>query len=491
MAEAGDGAFIRLAGIERHFGTVQALGGVDLTIGAGKMLGVVGHNGAGKSTLMQIVAGTLPPSAGRIEVTGADVTAHYDVRRAHLLGIRCVFQELSLCPNLLVFENARILHPSLRGFGWRKRARLLIAEALDAIFPGHGIGPDRPVSTLSIGERQMVEIARAFTETDVPVRLVVLDEATASLDAAAAKQLLEFTVRARARGVACVFISHRLREILDHADEVTVLRDGRIAGAAPARRLNEGTLVEMMGEMRGSEAAGSAGAAEAGPVRIEGAVGEGDLHPMLVHEGEIVGLAGLAGHGQRAFLHRVFAAASRREARLRVHGSVAYVSGDRANEGVFPLWSVARNISVGLLGQLTRLGLIDLALERKLAETWREELAIRTPDTGRAAVTLSGGNQQKILVARALASGADILLLDDPTRGVDVGTKRELYARMRRYASSGHAVLWYTTENAELPQCDRVYVFSRGRVTDMISRADYAEERVIRASFVQEAEHAG
>lgn len=486
-----DGAFIRLAGVERHFGAVRALDSVDLAIGAGRMLGVVGHNGAGKSTLMQIVAGTLPASAGSIEVAGADVTRRYDVRHAQALGIRCVFQELSLCPNLRVFENARILHPVLRGWGWRRRARRLIAASLDAIFPGHDIGSDRLVSTLSIGERQMVEIARAFTETDVPVRLVVLDEATASLDAAVAEQMLEFTAKARARGIACVFISHRLAEILGHADDVVVLRDGRIAGAAAARDLNEASLVEMMGEMRASEALEQTASAKIGAVRIEGAADAGDLHPLVLHAGEIVGLAGLAGHGQREFLHRVFAAAHRRDVSLRVRGTVAYVSGDRANEGVFPLWSVAHNISIGLLGQLTRLGLIDLHAERKLAEHWRGELAIRTPDIDRPAVNLSGGNQQKILVARALASGADILLFDDPTRGVDVGTKRELYARMRLHAEAGHAVLWYTTENAELPQCDRVYVFSRGRITDAIARADYAEERVIRASFVDADEHAG
>jgi ribose transport system ATP-binding protein len=270
-----------------------------------------------------------------------------------------------------------------------------------------------------------------------------------------------------------------------------VLRDGRIAGAAPARGLDEGALVEMMGEMRSEAALEHATAARTGPVRMEGMAHAGDKYPMVLRQGEIVGLAGLAGHGQREFLHRVFAAASRRDLRVKVSGSVAYVSGDRANEGVFPLWSVARNISIGLLGRLTRGGLIDLRAERRLAEDWRRELAIRTPDIDRPAVNLSGGNQQKILVARALASGADILLFDDPTRGVDVGTKRELYARMRQHADAGHAVLWYTTENAELPQCDRVYVFSRGRITDAIDRADYAEERVIRASFVQEAEHVG
>lgn len=485
-----------LSAIARHFGSVRALAGVDLDIDAGRMLGIVGHNGAGKSTLMQILAGTLPPSSGTIAIGGEPVGIGYDVRRAHALGIRCVFQELSLCPNLAVFENARIMHRSLHGLGWRRRAKHLIRASLDAIFPGHGIDPDRQVSSLSIGERQMVEIARAFSETDEPVRLVILDEATASLAGDAAKQLLDYTRKARERGIACVFISHRLSEILDYADDVVVLRDGGIAGAAAASSLDEGKLVEMMGEVHGDGARATRQAAKVGALRVEETGSEGKSLPLTLRAGEIVGLAGLAGHGQREFLHRVFAAATQRERGLTVDGTMAYVSGDRGNEGIFPLWSVMRNITVGMLDQLGKGGLIDPGAERKVAEDWVESLAIRTPGVFHLATRLSGGNQQKVLVARAFASGADILLLDDPTRGVDVGTKRELYARMRQHAAEGHAILWYTTENAELPECDRVYVFSRSRITDEIDHEDYSEDRVIRASFAaapvsREVSHAG
>ncbi|MBX6324208.1 MAG: sugar ABC transporter ATP-binding protein, partial [Rhodospirillaceae bacterium] len=235
---------VSLRGIAKHFGAVRALAGVDLDIDPGEMLSVVGHNGAGKTTLMHVLAGTLGPDAGTIRVGGADVTAGYDVRRAHALGIRCVFQELSLCPNLRVFENARILHRALSGLGWQGRARRIVREALDEIFPGHGIDVDAPVGELPIGRRQMVEIARAFTVTDEPVRLVILDEPTSSLGARAAEQLLQFTRRATGRGLSCIFISHRLKEVLAHTDRVVVMRDGQIVAQQRAAELSEARLVE-------------------------------------------------------------------------------------------------------------------------------------------------------------------------------------------------------------------------------------------------------
>lgn len=479
----GNPPFVELRNLSRRFGAVHALAGANLTIDVGRMVSVVGHNGAGKSTLVQVLAGTLPTDSGSVLVGGQDVTAGYDVRRAHALGIRCVFQELSLCPNLRVFENARIMHHALRGFGWRRRARRLICAMLNDVFPGHSIDPDRPVGELPIGERQMVETARAFTETDVPARLVILDEPTSSLDARAAEQLLRYTRSARARGIACIFISHRLAEVLAHTDEVVVMRDGKMVGGGSAEALSEEQLVEMMGMVRAETPA----AAAAGVQGLEGAVQRvrdtTRATPLTLHAGEVVGLAGLAGHGQRELLLNLFAASHHNVSGVSVHGSVAYVSGDRQAEGVFPLWSVAENVAVGSLPQLGRLGLISLDAESRLASDWQRQLAIRTPDMAAPITGLSGGNQQKVLVARAFATGADIVLFDDPLRGVDIGTKGEFYGHVRRQAEAGRAFLWYTTENAELANCDRVYVFYQGRITDVIRRAELTEERLIRSSF--------
>lgn len=485
MADGSAEAFVRLSGITKSFGAVRALAGVDLAIARGRMVSVVGHNGAGKSTLMQILAGTLAADAGTIAVASRAVGGGYNVRRAHELGIRCVFQELSLCPNLSIVENTRIFHPTLSGPGWRARARHLIAAALDEIFPGHGINPAANVGELPIGQRQMVETARAFTQTDSPVRLVILDEPTAALDAAAAGHLLRYTAAARARGIAVVFISHRLPEILGHADEVFVMRDGQVVGHGTAGQLTEAQLVDMMGLVRSAEPTNLARAEGAGRgiLRVEQVARPDTAFCVRLFAGEVVGLAGLAGHGQRELLQAVFDAAAHRAQHVRVTGSVAYVSGDRRTEGIFPLWSVGLNTTIGRIRRLARFGFLSPADEIALAEEWRRRLDIRTPGIESPITSLSGGNQQKVLVARAFAAEADVVLFDDPLRGVDVGTKGDLYRHVRRAADAGRAFLWYTTENSELTNCDRVYVFYRGEITDEIERAELSEERVIRASF--------
>src|SRR5580765_5140553 len=258
MAEAGTNIIVRLDGVEKHFGAVRALDGVDFAVHGGECVGLVGHNGAGKSTLMHILAGTLTPDSGAIAIGGA-LQSGYSVVLAQGLGIRCVFQELSLCPNLTVAENARINHAALKGLGWRRRAGDLILARLDEIFPGHGIGAGDIVHDLSIGKRQMVEVARAFTVTDDPLRLVILDEPTSSLDSHTAGQLLSFVRRVVAGGASCVLISHLLGEVLENSDRIVVMRDGKVVAADTAAAFDRDKLVTAMG------AAGKHARAPSGP----------------------------------------------------------------------------------------------------------------------------------------------------------------------------------------------------------------------------------
>jgi ribose transport system ATP-binding protein len=481
-------SIVRLDGVEKHFGAVRALDGVDFIVDRGECVGLVGHNGAGKSTLMHILAGTLEPSRGSIAIGGA-MQAHHAVALAQKLGIRCVFQELSLCPNLTVAENARVNHAAIRGFGWRRRAGELIRAKLDEIFPGHGISPSDIVRDLSIGKRQMVEVARAFTVTDDPLRLVILDEPTSSLDAQTAGQLLAFVRRAIAEGTSCILISHLLREVLENSDRIVVMRDGKVVASDNATAFDRDKLVNAMGGAEREENATAHPMAtkrgrehlrvRAKPER------QRDSAELVAHEGEIIGLAGLSGHGQTDLLLEIFTAASRRTDRIEVTSPVALVAGDRQSDGIFPLWSIAENIGIRSIGRLRSGILISEEREDELAEAWRNKINIRTPDVHNNILSLSGGNQQKALFARALGSDANIVLMDDPMRGVDFGTKLEVYELIREEAGKGRTFLWYTTETDELDNCDRVYVFRNGRIVANLDRGELTEEKVIQSSFTE------
>jgi ribose transport system ATP-binding protein len=478
---------VNLTGITKRYGETRALADAHLQVGIGEIVGIVGHNGAGKSTLMRVLGGTTTPDSGSILVCGRDVTHGFSVDRARALGIRSVYQELSLCPNLRVFENVRILHPALRGVGWRTRASELIEQRLRDVFPGHGIAVTARVGDLTIGQRQMVEIARAVSVTDTSVSLLILDEPTSSLDAAAAAHLFTFLKREKERGLSCLFISHRLGEILGQTDRVVVMRDGSIVATGASSEFSRARLVALMGDVAQEQAvaARSRAAQDAAPVYVDVKnLSDHILHDVTMHarSGEVVGLAGLAGHGQRELLLALFAAHGRSIGPVRLAGPVAYVSGDRQVEGIFQFWPVARNISVGVMSRLSRGGLVNTGGERILAREWVDRLQVR----GGAAspvTNLSGGNQQKVLVARALASDAKIVLFDDPTRGVDVGTKRQLYEMVYQEAQAGRCFIWYTTEGDELRECDRVYVFRAGRIVDEVSHGAISEDRIIAASF--------
>lgn len=485
-----DREIIQLNAVTKSFGAVQALRGVDLSIQPGQALGLVGHNGAGKSTLMHVLTGTIAPTTGSI-ASGGGARPDYGVAIAKRLGIRCVFQELSLCPNLTVAENTRIMHPRLRGFGWRRRAGRLITRQLDTMFPDHGIRSDTVISDLSIGRRQMVEIARAFTTTDDPLRLVILDEPTSSLDPSTSRQLLAFTRRFVADGGATILISHLLHEILDYCDRIVVMRDGRVVADEGTAAFDRAKLIVTMGgaaEGHAAEAPVSAARVAAeGPARVRyRPKGETGGTELTAQAGEIIGLAGLAGHGQSDCLVEVFDAAGGRPGRVSVQGPVALVAGDRQTDGIFPLWSIADNITVRSLGSLTQGPLISPQRADALAESWKQRIGIRTPDIHNNILSLSGGNQQKALFARALGSDAEIILMDDPMRGVDIGTKLDVYGLIREEAARGRTFLWYTTEMDELEHCHRIYIFRNGRIVAALPRAELTEERVIHSSF-QEA----
>lgn len=472
------GALLEVQDVVMHFGEVTALDGVSLSIRPGECIGLVGHNGAGKSTIVSVINGGLAPSQGRILADGQPL-ASYGITRARALGLRSVFQELALCPNLTIVENARIAHPELKGWRWRAEARRIIAASLDQIFPGHGIDPGAQVGTLSIAERQMVEIAMAFSNSASAPRIVILDEPTSSLDAGLAAMLLAHVRRFIAAGGAILLISHILDEILSTASRIVVMKDGKVVAERPAAEFTPASLVEAMGsstrELQGRRQAESKGA----PVlTLDLPNGQG----FHAGKGEIVGLAGLGGHGQTEMLLALFDAHASSWWPAR-SPEVAFVAGDRRSNGIFELWSILKNTTIASLDDLTRRGLLHRPVEAARGAEWKSRIAIRTPDLDNPILSLSGGNQQKVLFARALSTRSPVVLMDDPMRGVDIGTKQEVYRIIRAEAEAGRTFVWYSTEMEEMGLCDRVYVFRDGAIVAELKGEAITEKAILSASF--------
>lgn len=477
---------VRMSGVEKSFGAAHALVDVNFELGHGTCVGLVGHNGAGKSTLMNVLSGVIRPDRGTVSIAGQELPTDYDPSLAAELGVRTVFQELSLCPNLTVAENLRISHPSIKGIGWRKKARAIILDELDRIFPGHGISADAEVGSLSIARRQMVEIARAFSSVDRKIRLVILDEPTSSLDQNSAAQLVESVRSFVAQGGSVILISHLLGEVLDASDTIVIMRDGQSVAVDETRNFDRQRLVhEMGGVLSESDGFGSRDGALKSGAQVVVAPKDGE-HQLVLHSGEIVGFAGLSGHGQTEMLVRIFESTQSKRSDIRTSEKAVFVAGDRQTDGIFPLWSITQNIFVSSLERLTNGLSLDFERAESESEQWQKRLSVRTPDMNNNILSLSGGNQQKALFARALGANAKIVLMDDPMRGVDVTTKQEVYEILAQEAANGRALVWYTTETEELKHCDRVYVFREGAIVAELSGDALTEANILSSSFEKE-----
>jgi ribose transport system ATP-binding protein len=472
---------VALRGITRIYGATRANDGIDLDIRPGEVIGLVGGNGAGKSTLMKVLCGVVPATSGEILLDGEPAPAGHTAAAAQAHGIRMVHQELSLCTNLTVAENFFVEAPdAARPLpGWRGPYRARAQAALDAVFPGHGISPDAEVGRLALGARQMVEIARAAATPGV--RLIILDEPTSSLSARRAGQLIDFVHARAAEGLAVIFISHKLKEITEIATSVALLRNGRLVWRGDAGETSAAHLLDLMGgrdDGLGAGRAAAAAAASRGAPLVRAGAPWSDAGVAL-HAGEIVALAGLEGSGQQAFLHALFrgTAGTTRQARA------AFVAGDRQKEGVFPLWDVLSNVAIGRWAGRPGLARVDRAADRAASRAPAERLRLDPARLGSPIGELSGGNQQKALVARALVGDAPIILLDDPTRGVDVATKQDFYRLLHELAAEGRAIVWYTTEDAELDHAHRALVFAGGRIGADLSGAAMTAPAVLEAAF--------
>jgi ribose transport system ATP-binding protein len=493
---------LEMRGVSKRYGGVRALQEADLAIGAGRIHAVLGENGAGKSTLIKIMAGVIAPDEGQMLLDGRPVTFE-SPSDAQAAGIACIFQELSLIPDLSVADNICISDPPQRLGIIDRRAQRRVAEQALARAGADNIHPSALVKDLSLSRRQMVEIAKALARRP---RILILDEATSALTAADVTKIYGVLKRLRAEGLALVYISHRMHEIAELADECTVFRNGRSVASYAAGTKSDGEIVELMigRELSAEFPPRLARPAKESTPRLEAAqLGWGDRLRDIsfsVHAGEVVGLGGLDGQGQRELLLALFGVLRGRTGRIAIDGKpatigspsaakrdavgMALIPEDRKSEGLMLPMSVRDNLSFAALESLSRLGVVDRSAERNAVDRIVRLLGIRTDGTRVPAGSLSGGNQQKLVIGKWLMVSPRILLLDDPTRGIDVGTKQEIYQLLRELASGGAAILFYTTDIDELVGCcDRVLVMVEGAIRHELAGTEITEHALVSSAL--------
>jgi ribose transport system ATP-binding protein len=487
-------SLLHVRGLVKRYGGVRALGGVDLDVRPGEVHAIVGENGAGKSTLLKILSGAVRPDAGELRFAGAPLPLG-SPRASESCGIVTIYQEFTLIPALSATQNIFLGHEaSIPGRGaarraaMRTRAGLLLADLLGAAAESGGVDPERPVRELSVPERQMVEIARALSRES---RLILMDEPTATLTAQETARLHETVRRLRARGVSVLYISHRLEEVLGVADRVTILRDGRrvetvAAVDATLDRLIRGMVGRSITEHFPKEAG------RAGEPLLE--IRPADGLAVRVHAGEVVGLAGLVGSGRTELARAAFGAerspglafawcgrpmrpvAPREAIRL----GIGMVPEDRQGQGLVLGLGVDVNIALPNLDRLLAGWLPARGGPRGLAEPLIRDLRIRVADLSQPARSLSGGNQQKVVLAKWLARRSRLLILDEPTRGIDVGAKQEMYRLMNGMVRDGKGVLLISSDLPEvIAMSDRLYVMRRHAVVAEMDARSASPEAVM------------
>jgi ribose transport system ATP-binding protein len=491
---------LEMRGIRKQFPGVVALDGVDLTLHAGEVHVLLGENGAGKSTLMKILSGAYRRDAGEIRIKGRDAAIH-GPRDALARGVRIIYQELNLVPRLSVAENIFLGAAPTRGLGvidWRRLhgdTQTLLADL------GLDIDPATPLYRLSLAQRQMVEIAKALATTGgEPTCVLVMDEPTSALTAREVDQLFALIARLTARGVAIVYITHRLDEVYRIGDRVTVMRDGRHVATLPLAETSVDALVRMMANRDIREHYPKVRVAPGDELlRLDGITRGGVLSDvsLTLRAGEVVGIGGLLGAG-RSELARVIAGVDRADAgRIVVGGrevvlrsprhaigrGIGLLPEDRKADGLVAGLTVARNIALPHGARLARAGFLPRRAEAALARPIVGELRIKATATQPVRL-LSGGNQQKVVLGKWLAGDARIFIFDEPTRGVDVGAKVEIYHLMNRLTAQGAGIIMISSELPELlGMSDRILVMCRGRIQAELDAGSATEERVLGAAL--------
>jgi rhamnose transport system ATP-binding protein len=480
-------ALLEARGIEKRYGGVRALKHVSFDLRPGEVHAIVGENGAGKSTLIRVLTGAVRPDAGTVTLDGATL-AHNSPHRSRQLGIAAIYQQPALFPHLTVAENIALVNETgglLRRIDWSAR-RSNAKQLLEAI--GADIHPERLAGTLTMPEQQIVEIAKALGGN---VRVLILDEPTASLTERETEKLFGIIRQLRERGAGIVYISHRLEELGRIADRITVLRDGETIETRPAAGTDVRTLIRLMAGREFSAVF---------PKR-QVPIGETVLSvegvrnvSFEVRAGEILGFAGLVGAGRTELAETLFGLTPDPTGTIRISGrpvtignpedairaGIAYVPEDRRKHGIVGELPVRANVTLAILNRLSKGTLLQATAERTLAETWVAKLGIKTDGIDVPASALSGGNQQKVAIARWLATNPRVLILDEPTQGIDVGAKAECHRIMCDLAEAGLAIIMISSEMAEiLGMSDRIAVMRAGQIQGIVNRAGATPESVL------------
>ncbi|MBM4430122.1 MAG: sugar ABC transporter ATP-binding protein [Chloroflexi bacterium] len=491
--ESRSDVILEVQGIWKAFPGVQALSDVSLRVRRGEIHAVVGENGAGKSTLMNILSGVYPADRGRIFLEGKE-TVPVNPNDAYRMGISIVHQETSLCTNLTVAENIFVHDMPTQAGGLidRKRLHRQTQQMID-LFEIRAT-PETLVRDLSVGQQQLVEVAKA---TAYQCKVLILDEPTSALTDHEAAILFERARRMKKQGASVIYISHRLREVFDLADRVTILRDGRVVGTQDVAETDTASIVRMMVGREISQFYPDKAEEHGTPILQVRNLSYNDRFRDVsfdLHRGEILGVAGLIGAGRTEVALAIFGALPGITGEILLEGNrvtldspekaielgISYLPENRREEGLFLAMSVQANIISAHLGAFAKGLLMDAEKERQMAQRFVDVLSIRTPSLAREVLNLSGGNQQKVVVGKWLSTAPKILIADEPTRGIDVGSKAEIHELLRKLANDGMAILMISSELPEiLGMSDRILVMHDGRLTGTLSAEEASEDAVM------------
>jgi ribose transport system ATP-binding protein len=488
---------LQMRQIRKTFPGVVALDNVDFELRRGEVHILLGENGAGKSTLMKILSGAYQKSAGQIIFDGTEVEIK-NPKHAQTLGISTVYQEFNLIPHLPIGENIFLGREPVRVAGIIDR-RAILEEAKRALVGlGLTIDPRRLVKNLRVAEQQMVEVAKALS---LDARILIMDEPTAALTEHEIGELFATIRKLKEKGVAIVYISHRMEELFEIGDRVTVLRDGRSVGTYDVHELSKSELIRLMVNRDLTELFPKEHASR-GPevLRVENLCTKGGLNDISfsLHKGEVLGVAGLLGAGRTELARAIFGLDHISSGSIYVNGVVkkmtsprsaiksglGFLTEDRKSQGLVLPLSVERNLCLSSVDKFSRWGVMNTKNERKAARRYTEELRIKTPSLDQKVVFLSGGNQQKVVLSKWLCSDAEVFIFDEPTRGVDVGAKAEIYQLMNRLTAAGVAIMMISSEMLEvLGMSDRILVMVGGRIAGEFSAKESTQERILQCAL--------